>query len=182
MYNKRVHPTTLLSIHQFTADNVFTFEMLMPPAHVFNFRRREIRKIVKRFVDGGEDFWLKRLFGHPSRRVSPGKVTIDTIRSIECLASRDIKNGALAIWVYFPVGRHPHDGEEYAIPLGAIILGKLCRGKCRVTYHVRMLCRERVVFWRAVRGRRDEDAVGEEEEGGDEEEIEGVAEIGRAHV
>lgn len=38
-----------------------------------------------------------------------------------------------------------------------------------------MLCRERVVFWRAVRGRRDEDAVGEEEEGGDEEEIEGVA-------
>lgn len=32
----RIYETyTLLSIHQFTADNVFTFEMLMPPAHVF---------------------------------------------------------------------------------------------------------------------------------------------------
>lgn len=45
-----------------------------------------------------------------------------------------------------------------------------------MTYDVRMLCGERVVLWRGVRWRRDEDAVGEEEEGGDEEEVEGVAE------
>lgn len=131
MYNKKAHPRlTLLSIHQFTADNVFTFEMLMPPPHVLNFRRREIRKIVKRFVDGGEDFWLKRLFGHASRRISPSKVTIDTIRSIECPASRDIKNRPFAVWIYFSVGSDPHDGEEYAIAVGAVILGKLCRSEC----------------------------------------------------
>lgn len=71
---------------------------------------------------------------------------------------------------------HPHDGEEYTIPFGTIILGKLCRSKCGVAYDVRMLCGERVVFWRGVLWGGDEDAVSKVEEGGDEEEVEGVAE------
>lgn len=87
LYNKKGHPAlSILSIHQFTADNVFTFKMLMPPTHVLNFRRREIRKVVKWFVDRSKNVWLKRLFGHPSGCISPGKVTIDSVRSIECLA------------------------------------------------------------------------------------------------
>lgn len=45
-----------------------------------------------------------------------------------------------------------------------------------MAYDVRMLCGERVVLWRGVLWGGDEDAVRKEEEGGDEEEIEGVAE------
>lgn len=46
-----------------------------------------------------------------------------------------------------------------------------------MAYDVRMLCGERVVRWRrGVPWSRDEDAVSKEEEGRDEEEIEGVAE------
>lgn len=70
----------------------------------------------------------------------------------------------------------PHDGEKDTVPFGAIILGKLCRRKCGVAYDVRMLCGERAVLWRGVLWGRDEDAVSQEEEGGNEEEIEGVAE------
>lgn len=87
MYNKKGHPAlSILSIHQFTADNVFTVKMLVPPAHVLNFRRREIRKVVKWFVDRSKDVWLKRLFGHPSGCISPSKVTIDPVRTVECPA------------------------------------------------------------------------------------------------
>jgi len=82
-------------LDELPADDVLVGEMFNPALHVFNFIRLKISEFVKRLIDWGKHFDVKRLLCHSPGSIPSSEVAIHSVRSIKVSSSSNIEYNAI---------------------------------------------------------------------------------------